>query len=110
MECEYCKRYLFQGGKCFAHKRNCILFEREPRGRVKRTTIIIPFDFDHVYETIKTRSNITITEGSKEVEVMVVKILEIDINEGKIRMEVDYHEKDWTPKSERLKKFKVLGN
>lgn len=108
MECEYCKKYLYQSGKCFERKRNCIMFEREPRGRVKRAKVIVPFDFDHLYGTVKVFSKVSMVDGVREFEATVIRISEVDIDNAEIHMEIDYHENDWIPKSERLKKFKVI--
>lgn len=108
LECDYCKRYVMQGGTCYENKQNCLMFDREPRGRVKRTKVIVPFDFDGKYGTIKYHGKVTLVDGNQEFEVTVIKILEVDIDNAEIHMEVDYHENDWEPKTERVKKFRVI--
>lgn len=109
MDCENCKKYVMQGGRCYEHKRNCIMFEPEPRGRMKRARVTIPFDFEHQYGKVECRKSVTLVDGKCEFEAMVIKIESVDIDNGEILVEIDYHENDWTPKNERRKLFKILN-
>lgn len=107
-ECELCKKSYTQGGRCMDNKRNCLMFEEEPRGKMKRAKILLPFDFDGVYGTVKCFNEVTLIADGCEFQATVIKITEVNIDKAEIYMEIDYHEKDWEPKSERVKKFKIV--
>lgn len=107
-ECEYCKKYIMQGGRCYERKRNCIMFDPEPRGKVVRKTIKIPFDFDSSYGKVECHKPVTLVDGKYEFEATVIKIKSVDTDNGEIIAEIDYHENDWTPRNERLKRFRIL--
>lgn len=108
MECEYCKKYVMQGGRCYERKRNCILFDPEPRGKMIRRRVKISFVFAGNYGKVECHKSVTLVDGKREFEATVIKIKSIDLDNGEIVAEVDYHENDWQPKSERLKKFKIV--
>lgn len=35
-ECLTCKKHYSQGGDCWEHKRNCLYYDKEPRGKMMR--------------------------------------------------------------------------
>lgn len=107
-ECEYCKKYVMQGGRCYERKRNCILFDPEPRGKMIRRTVKITFDLDGSYGKVECHKPVTLVEGAREFEAMVIKIKSVDVDSKEITAEIDYHENDWTPKNERRKRFKIM--
>lgn len=45
-ECLICKRHYTQGGKCLASKKNCLLFEEEPRGKMIRGTFRVEMNMN----------------------------------------------------------------
>lgn len=107
-ECDICKKSYMQGGHCREGKRNCLMFEKEPRGRIKRAKILLPFDFNGVYGTVKCFKEVTLIADGCEFQAAVIKITEVDIDNGEIHMEIDYHENEWQPRNEKIKKFKVV--
>ena len=34
MDCYTCKKHLSQGGKCYENSKNCLFYEKEPRGKM----------------------------------------------------------------------------
>ena len=42
-ECDVCKKYSMQGGSCYGGRRNCLYFEKEPRGRVLQEIFLIDY-------------------------------------------------------------------
>ena len=45
-ECDVCKKYSMQGGSCYGGRRNCLYFEKEPRGRVLQETFLIDYGWN----------------------------------------------------------------
>ena len=46
MDCYTCKKHLSQGGKCYEKSKNCLFYEKEPRGKMVRTKISFEMDMD----------------------------------------------------------------
>lgn len=108
-ECLICKNHYMQGGKCHLERKNCLLFEEEPRGKMLRGEFRINI-FREDYQTLilKYNSKIMAEEKGKIIELTVIKINWINMNTGICSISADYHEKDM-PRCEKKKKiFKVV--
>lgn len=109
-DCLICKKHYTQGGKCCCDKKNCLLFEEEPRGKMIRGEFQIDiFDSENA-ETplLKYGSKISVDDNGTRIEMNVIKIKWINLQTGKCGISADYHEKDM-PKCEKRKKiFKIV--
>ncbi len=47
-ECLICKRHYTQGGTCCANKKNCLLFEKEEKGKMIHGTFCIEINHNAV--------------------------------------------------------------
>lgn len=109
-ECLICKKHYTQGGKCCCDKKNCLLFEEEPKGKMIRGEFQIDI-FDSEYaETpiIRNGSKITIDDKGNYIEMTVMEIDWINLKTGRCCIAADYHENEM-PRCEKKKKiFKVV--
>lgn len=108
-ECLICKKHYSQGGKCCCRKKNCLLFEEEPRGKVIRAEFIINiFDSGNVETPIlKYNSKIVIDDNGRNIEMTAIKINWINVNTGMCSIFADYHESE-IPRCEVKKIFKLI--
>lgn len=107
LECLTCKKHISQGGKCYSNKKNCLLYENEPRGKMIRTNIT--FELGENYETklIKFGEPILFEENGKTIEMVCIKINWINLEKMTCNIAAEYHENE-TPKFEMKKKFKIV--
>lgn len=109
-ECLICKKHYTQGGKCCCDKKNCILFEEEPRGKMIRGEFQINI-FDSKYAKtpiLKYGSKISVDDNGIYIDMTVIKVNWINLRTGKCGISADYHEKEM-PRCEKKKKiFKVV--
>lgn len=107
-ECLTCKKHYTQSGKCMANKKNCLLYENEPRGKMIRTNITFNIDAGSP-ETplIKYNQKILCEEDGKTIEFVCIKINWLNLETRKCNIDVDYHENE-KPKFERMKMFKIV--
>ena len=102
-ECIICKKHYTQGGKCCENKRNCLLYEKEPRGRMIRTNIVE----NPSSPLIKYGEKILIDEDGKTVEMVCIKLNWLNLKTRECNISVDYHENE-KPKFEKKKIFKII--
>lgn len=107
MDCYTCKRHYSQGGKCWENAKNCLFYEKEPRGRMVKTEV--KFEMDSRAETpiIKAESKVIFEENGRELEFTIKKINMIDMKTMTCSVEAEYHENEM-PKFEKMKKFKAV--
>lgn len=89
-ECFSCKRHSSQGGNCSGYDvKNCLLFEKEPRGKVKQARVRIVIELStllsHGYNPIRKYGRVTFVD-----------------------LEIDYHENDWLPRSEKKSNLHIV--
>lgn len=108
-ECLICKKHYTQGGKCMADKKNCLLFENEPRGKVIREDFKVNLLKSKNAETpiFKSGSRITIVDNGRDIEMKVIRINWINLNTGMCSISADYHESDM-PQCKKKKMFKIV--
>lgn len=109
-ECLICKKHYSQGGKCIENKKNCLLFDEEPKGKMVRGNFTINIFNNGNAETpiLKYDSKIVINDGGKNIEMTVIKINWINLSTGMCNISADYHENEM-PKCEiKKKKFKII--
>lgn len=107
-ECLTCKRHYTQGGKCCENKRNCLLYEKEPRGRMIRTSITFDIDVRNPSSpNIKYGEKILIEEDGKTFEMICIKLNWLNLKTRECNISVDYHENE-KPKFEKMKMFKIV--
>lgn len=109
-ECLICKNHYTQGGKCHLERKNCLLFEEEPRGKMLRGKFQIDIFESEYAETpiLKYGSKIRVDDNGICVDMTVIKVNWINLRTGKCRISADYHEKEM-PRCEKKKKiFKVV--
>ena len=107
-ECLICKKHYTQGGTCCANKKNCLLFEKEEKGKMIRGTFCVKIHHNAQTEVIKPSGKILLQdEKGKSFEGLVTRINGIDMSRGLVSVNVRYHETEM-PYCERKKKFKVL--
>ena len=105
-ECLICKKHYTQGGKCMSDKKNCLLFEEEPRGKMIRGDFIINILDNENAETpiLKYNARIVVNDSGRNIEMTVIKINWINLETGMCGMSADYHESEM-PKCEIKKKI-----
>lgn len=107
-DCLTCKRHYTQGGKCCENKRNCLLYKKEPRGRMIRTNIIFDIDVRNPSSSfIKYGEKVLIEEDGKTFEMFCIKLNWLNLRTRECSISVDYHENE-KPKFERMKMFKII--
>lgn len=107
MECLTCKKHLSQGGRCFKNVRNCLHYEEEPRGKMVRTELTFHMDADAETPMIRFGEKILFSDGSRGVEMTVIKINWINLQDMLCNITAEYHENEM-PRFEKEKKFKAL--
>ena len=107
MECLTCKKHFSQGGRCFENVRNCLHYDEEPRGKMVRTELTFRIDADVETPVIKFGEKILVSDGSKAVEMTVIKINWIKLRDMLCNVSADYHENEM-PRFEKTKKFNVV--
>ena len=107
-ECLICKNHYSQGGKCSAEKKNCLLFEEEPRGKMIRTDLSFGIDVEPETPIIKYNSKVVFDdENGKTIEMVVIKINSLDLDKRICNVTVEYHENE-KPIFERKKLFRLI--
>lgn len=108
MDCELCKKSFYQGGRCLQNKKNCLLYDEEPRGKMIRATFT--FEMNSYAETpiLKYGSKIVFEDRGKTFEVTVIKINWINLEKMTCNIDCEYHEKEM-PHCEKIKMFKVIN-
>lgn len=108
MDCYTCKKHLSQGGKCYEKSKNCLFYEKEPRGKMVRTKISFEMDRQAVTPIIKNGAKVIFTEDGKDIEFTIRKINSINLETMMCNVDAEYHENE-KPKFERIKMFKVVN-
>lgn len=106
-ECLTCKKHYSQGGDCWEHKRNCLYYEKEPRGKMMRTTFSFEMKSDAENTLIKQGEKLIIDDRYKEIEITIIKINWVDMENMVCNVTGKYHENE-EPMYERKKKFRVV--
>lgn len=107
-ECLICKKHFSQSGTCTYKKINCLLFEEEPRGKKLRGTFKFRIDAQAETKIIKPHEWTEFDDNGKEFDAEIIRINYIDMASGIISVEADYYESEM-PRSEKRKRFKVMG-
>lgn len=107
-ECLKCKKHYSQGGKCSLNKKNCLSYDEEPRGKMIRTDFSFYLNDKEVKTPIiKYNSKVLFDDNGKEIEMVIIKIISLDINKRICSITAEYHENE-KPYFERRKLFKVM--
>lgn len=108
MDCELCKKSYYQWGKCHEHKKNCLFYEEEPKGKMIRATFT--FDMSSEAETpiLKYGSKVIFEDRGKSFEVVVIKINWINLERMTCNIDCEYHENE-RPYCEKVKMFKLVN-
>lgn len=107
MKCLTCKKHWSQGGRCSGNVRNCLHYEEEPRGKMVRTELSFRMDAEAETPVVRFGEKILVSDGSKAVEMTVVKINWVNLRDMLCNVSADYHENEM-PRFEKEKKFKAL--
>lgn len=108
-ECLICKKHYTQGGTCCANKKNCLLFEEEPGGKMIRGTFCIEMDMNAVTAVIKPHSSVSLTDkNGRNFKALVVKINWVNMRNFIMSIDADYHEIDMPLCEKKKKLFKLL--
>lgn len=73
-ECLTCKKHYSQGGDCWEHKRNCLYYDKEPRGKMMMTTFSFEMRSDAENTLVKQGEKLIIDDPGKEIEITIIKI------------------------------------
>lgn len=103
--CQTCKKYYMQGGKCCENRKNCLFYEREPRGRIIRDTFVFHYSQYAETELIKTGEIIHFEDDKRHFDAEIIKINYINMKTGYISVEAAYHENE-RPRLKKRKLFK----
>lgn len=107
MECLTCKKHYSQSGRCMEEKRNCLLYEHEPRGKMCRTTFTFKMASNAETPIIKYNSKVTIEDKGRTVEMTIIKINWINLEKMTCNVDAEYHENE-KPHFEKVKIFRVV--
>ena len=108
MECFTCKKHISQFGNCMEGKKNCLLYDEEPRGKMIRTTITFNMDCSVETPIIKYGAKVIfVDDNGKEVEMIIIKINWINLDRMTCNVDVNYHENEM-PIFEKKKRFKIV--
>lgn len=102
-ECAVCKKYSMQGGSCHGGIRNCLYFDKEPRGRVLQETFLIDYGWNPS-ALVKRGEKLETKDG---MELTVVTVEWVDFSARQICVVARYHESE-KPPEDRRKEFIVL--
>ena len=86
-------------------KRNCLLYENEPRGKMCRTSFTFKMVSDIETPNIKYNSRVTFEDRGRTVEMTIIKINWINLKEMTCNVDAEYHENE-RPHFEKVKMFK----
>lgn len=89
------------------NKRNCLLFEEEPRGKKVRTKLAFHIDPDVETHLIKPFSAIRLEEGEKTEEITVIEILYIDLEKWIIAIEGEFYQNEM-PVFQKKRMFRIV--
>lgn len=109
-ECVTCKKHYTQGGDCYEYRRkNCLLYEYEPKGKMISTKIKFPIDSTLDFETpiIKSGEKIVLEDKGNAVEALVNRVVLINLDERCCLIEISYHENEM-PSFEMKKLFRIV--
>jgi hypothetical protein len=106
-ECLICKKHYSQSGKCSSDRKNCLLFEEEPRGKMIRTELTFSIDAEPETPLIKYNSKVAFEDKGKAVEMTIIKINWLDLSRRICNVTAEYHEKEM-PYFERKAMFKLV--
>lgn len=107
LECLTCKKHYSQGGDCWEHKRNCLYYDKEPRGKMMRTTFSFEMISDAENTLIKQGEKLIINYSGKEIEITIIKINWVEMENMVCNVTGMYHENE-EPMHEKIKKFRVV--
>ena len=107
MECLTCKKHYSQGGKCMLEKRNCLLYEHEPKGKMCRTSITFEMVSNAETPIFKYNSKVNFEDKGRTIEMTIIKINWINLKEMTCNVDAEYHENE-KPYFEKIKMFKVV--
>ena len=95
LDCEVCKKFTGQSGNCRLYRRNCLAFEREPRGKRILRHIAVEIDPDAETEIVKPGGKVSLLgKTGYEAEGEVQKIEYVDFPKWEIGMQVYLFETD----------------
>ena len=107
IKCLTCKKHISQSGRCYENKRNCLLYENEPRGKMVRTNITFEIGGDYETKLIKFGNPIILDENGKTIEMVCININWVNLEKMLCNITAEYHENE-APKFEIKKKLKVI--
>lgn len=102
-ECEICKKYFMQGGRCHGGIRNCLYFDKESRGRMIQDTFLINYGWNPSV-LIKRGETLETKDG---MEITIVRVEYVDFSARQVCVVARYHESEKTPECRR-REFIVL--
>lgn len=111
-ECLICKKHYTQGGDCYMDKRNCLMYENEPRGKMVETDITLSLGFNPIPPAtplIKFGETIWLVDDLGDWEVKCIKINWIDLSKRLFNITVDYHENDRPERGKTKREFFVVN-
>lgn len=107
MDCYTCKKHFSQGGKCSEAKKNCLFYEKEPRGRMIHTNISFKMNEFASTPIVRHGTKVIFEDNGREVEMTVIKINWINLSTMICNIDAKYYENE-QPHFEKVKKFKVI--
>ena len=111
-ECLICKKHYTQGGDCYLEKRNCIMYENEPRGKMVRTNITLDLGFcpiPQITPRFEFGETICLTDDLGDWEVKCIKINWIDLSTREFNITAEYHENDRPNREKKKRVFWVVN-
>ena len=112
-ECLICKKHYTQGGDCYLdNKRNCLMYENEPRGKMVETDITLSLGFGltpPATPLFKFGETIWLTDNLGDWEVKCIAINWIDLSTREFNITVDYHENDRPIREKKKRVFWVVN-
>lgn len=102
------QKHISQFGNCYEGKRNCLLYDEEPKGKMIRTNVSFIIDSRASTPFIKCGKKVLfIDDNGKEIEMIIIKINGINLEKMTCNVDVAYHEYE-IPVFEKKKLFKVI--
>ena len=94
-DCEECVKFIGQSGNCRLHRKNCLAFEKEPRGKRILHFIAVEINPDAETKRIQPGESVSLVgETGYEAEAEVRRIEYIDFCKWEIGMRVCLFEND----------------
>lgn len=89
-------------------KRNCLMYENEPKGKMVMTSLSFLMDSSAETQIIKYGSKVVFDDNGKDVEMTIIKINWINLETMICNVDAEYHENE-KPYFEKRKMFKIVN-